>query len=65
MIIPMTLIKHFDWQNVRVMESLSSSYDFGIVAMGPAAVIAEKKKFKEILIVGIILFCCFIFNHWI
>ena len=36
MIIPMTLIKHFDWQNVRVMESLSSSYDFGIVAMGPA-----------------------------
>ena len=30
---------------------------FGILAMGPAAVLAEKKgKFKEILIVGIILF---------
>jgi MFS family permease len=30
---------------------------FGILAMGPAAVLAEKKgKFKEILIVGIVLF---------
>jgi predicted MFS family arabinose efflux permease len=57
MIIPMTLIKHFDWQMSELWKVYLPAMIFGIVAMGPAAVIAEKKgKFKEILIVGIILF---------
>ena len=57
MIIPMTLIKNFDWQMSELWKVYLPAMIFGIVAMGPAAVIAEKKgKFKEILIVGIILF---------
>lgn len=57
MIIPMTLIKHFDWQMSELWKVYLPAMIFGIVAMGPAAVIAEKKgKFKEILIAGIILF---------
>ena len=57
MIIPMTLIKHFDWQMSELWKVYLPAMIFGILAMGPAAVLAEKKgKFKEILIVGIILF---------
>lgn len=57
MIIPMTLIKHFDWQMSELWKAFLPSMIFGILAMGPAAVLAEKKgKFKEILIIGIILF---------
>jgi len=57
MIIPMTLIKNFDWQMSELWKVYLPAMIFGIFAMGPAAVIAEKKgKFKEILIVGIILF---------
>lgn len=57
MIIPMTLIKNFDWQMAELWKVYLPAMIFGILAMGPAAVLAEKKgKFKEILIVGIILF---------
>ena len=57
MIIPMTLIKHFDWQMSELWKVYLPAMIFGILAMGPAAVLAEKKgKFKEILIIGIILF---------
>ena len=57
MIIPMTLIKNFDWQMAELWKVYLPAMIFGIFAMGPAAVLAEKKgKFKEILIIGIILF---------
>ena len=57
MIIPMTLIKNFDWQMAELWKVYLPAMIFGIFAMGPAAVMAEKKgKFKEILIIGIILF---------
>ena len=57
MIIPMTLIKNFDWQMAELWKVYLPAMIFGILAMGPAAVLAEKKgKFKEILIIGIILF---------
>lgn len=57
MIIPITLIKHFDWQMSELWKVYLPSMLLGIVAMAPAAIIAEKKgKFKEILLAGIILF---------
>lgn len=57
MIIPITLTKHFGWQMSELWKVYLPAMIFGILAMGPAAIIAEKKgKFKEILIVGIIFF---------
>jgi len=57
MIIPMTLIKNFDWQMSELWKVYLPVMIFGILAMGPAAVLAEKKgKFKEILIIGIVFF---------
>ena len=57
MIIPMTLIKNFDWQMAELWKVYLPAMIFGIIAMAPAAILAEKKgKFKEILIIGIILF---------
>lgn len=57
MIIPITLIKHFDWQMSELWKVYLPVMILGIIAMGPSAVIAEKKgKFKEILLIGIILF---------
>ncbi len=57
MIIPMVLIKEFSWQMSELWKVYLPSMIFGILAMGPAAVIAEKKgKFKEILAVGIVFF---------
>ena len=57
MIIPVTLIKHFDWQMSELWKVYLPVMILGIIAMGPSAVIAEKKgKFKEILLIGIILF---------
>ncbi len=57
MIIPMVLIKDFDWVLSELWKVYVPAMIFGVLAMGPAAVFAEKKgKFKEILIVGIIFF---------
>jgi MFS family permease len=57
MIIPMVLIKDFDWVLSELWKVYVPAMIFGVLAMGPAAVFAEKKgKFKEILIIGIILF---------
>ncbi len=57
MIIPMALINNFQWQMSELWKVYLPSMIFGILAMGPAAVMAEKKgKFKEILVVGIIFF---------
>ena len=57
MIIPMVLIKQFDWVLSELWKVYVPAMIFGVLAMGPAAVFAEKKgKFKEILIIGIIFF---------
>lgn len=57
MIIPMVLIKNFHWEMGDLWKVYLPSTIFGILAMAPAAILAEKKgKFKEILIVGIFFF---------
>ncbi len=57
MIIPMVLIKTFSWDLKDLWQVYLPAMVFGILAMAPAAIIAEKKgKFKEILIIGVIFF---------
>jgi len=57
MIIPMILIKNFEWQMSELWKVYLPAMIFGFVAMAPAAILAEKKgKFKEILAIGIVLF---------
>ena len=57
MIIPMVLIKHYEWIMADLWKVYLPATIFGVIAMAPAAIIAEKKgKFKEVLIAGIIFF---------
>ena len=57
MIIPMILIKNFEWQMSELWKVYLPAMIFGFIAMAPAAILAEKKgKFKEILAIGIVLF---------
>lgn len=57
MVIPIALTKEYGWQISELWKVYLPAMIFGFLAMAPAAIIAEKKgKFKEILIVGIILF---------
>lgn len=57
MIIPMTLINQYSWQMNELWKVYLPAMIFGILAMGPAAVFAEKKgKYREILILGILFF---------
>ncbi len=57
MIIPMVLINNFDWNIKELYLVYAPAMLFGVIAMAPASIIAEKHgKFKEILIVGILLF---------
>ena len=57
MIIPMMLIKNFQWEMSDLWKVYLPAMIFGFIAMAPAAIIAEKKgKFKEILAIGIVLF---------
>ena len=57
MIIPMVLIRNYEWVMADLWQVYLPATIFGVIAMAPAAIIAEKKgKFKEILIVGIIFF---------
>ncbi|MCP4970397.1 MAG: MFS transporter [Arcobacter sp.] len=57
MIIPMMMINNFSWQLSELWQVYLPSMVCGFIAMAPAAIIAEKKgKFKEILVLGIILF---------
>ena len=57
MIIPITLINNFKWEMSDLWQVYLPGMIFGIVAMGPASILAEKKgKFREILLAGIILF---------
>ncbi len=57
MIIPIALIKHYQWEMTDLWKVYLPAVIFGIFAMGPAAVIAEKKrKFREVLVFGIVFF---------
>ncbi len=57
MIIPMILIRNFQWEMSELWKVYLPAMIFGVLAMGPAAIIAEKKgKFKEILIIGVLFF---------
>jgi multidrug resistance protein len=57
MIIPMVLIQNFGWDVKELYKVYAPAMVFGVLAMAPAAIIAEKKgKFKEILIAGIFFF---------
>lgn len=57
MIIPMVLIKHYHWVMGDLWKVYLPATIFGVLAMAPAAILAEKKgKFKEVLIAGIIFF---------
>lgn len=57
MIIPMMLIKNYQWEMGDLWKVYLPAMIFGFLAMAPAAILAEKKgKFKEILALGIIFF---------
>ena len=57
MIIPMILIKNYEWQMSELWKVYLPSMILGFLAMAPAAILAEKKgKFKEILMIGILFF---------
>jgi predicted MFS family arabinose efflux permease len=57
MIIPIILTIHFNWQTSELWKVYIPAMIFGVGAMGPAAIFAEKRgKFKEILSVGILFF---------
>ena len=55
MIIPIVLIKTYGWSENELYKIYLPSMIVGILAMGPAAMIAEKKgKFKLILLLGVL-----------
>jgi len=55
MIIPIVLIKTYGWTQSELYKIYLPSMIVGIMAMGPAAMIAEKKgKFKLILLLGVL-----------
>ncbi len=57
MIIPMVLINNYEWIMADLWKVYLPATIFGVLAMGPAAILAEKKgKYKEVLIAGIIFF---------
>ena len=57
MIIPIILTRNFDWAMTDLWKVYLPAMIAGVLAMGPAAVMAEKKgKFKQILLIGIIFF---------
>lgn len=57
MIIPMVLLKNFGWDLKELYKVYAPAMVFGVLAMAPAAILAEKHgKFKEILMAGIFFF---------
>ena len=65
MIIPIVLTKDFGWEMGELWKVYIPAMIAGVLAMGPAAVFAEKKgKFKEVLLVGIVFIFNLLFNYW-
>lgn len=57
MIIPMVLIRNFEWVLADLWKVYLPATICGVLAMAPAAILAEKKgKFKEVLMMGIFFF---------
>ncbi len=57
MIIPIILTKSFGWTLTDLWKVYVPALILGVLSMGPAAILAEKKgKFKEILLLGIFFF---------
>jgi MFS family permease len=57
MIIPIILTRNYGWELTDLWKVYLPAMIAGVLAMGPAAVLAEKKgKFKQILLVGIVFF---------
>jgi predicted MFS family arabinose efflux permease len=57
MIIPVVLTKTYGWELSELWKVYIPAMIAGILSMGPAAVMAEKKgKFKEVLLLGIVFF---------
>lgn len=57
MIIPIILTRSYGWEMTDLWKVYLPSMIAGVLAMGPAAVMAEKKgKFKQILLIGIVFF---------
>ena len=57
MVIPIVLTKTFAWDMTELWKLYIPAMIFGIIAMGPAAIMSEKKgMFKQILMAGIVLF---------
>ena len=55
MIIPIILVKTYGWEKSELYKIYLPSMIVGILAMGPAAMIAEKKgKYKLILLLGVL-----------
>lgn len=55
--IPLILTQNFDWELKELYKAYVPAMLLGLLAMGPAAILGEKKgKYKEIFIVSIILF---------
>ncbi len=57
MMIPIILTRTYGWELVDLWKIYLPAMFAGIFAMGPSAMLAEKKgKFKEVLLVGIVFF---------
>jgi predicted MFS family arabinose efflux permease len=57
LVIPIILTRDYSWEKSELWYVYLPSMIFGILSMGPAAIIAEKKgKFREILALGIVFF---------
>ena len=57
MIIPIILTRTYGWEMTDLWKVYLPAMIAGVLAMGPAAVLAEKKgKFKQILLIGIVFF---------
>jgi hypothetical protein len=57
MLIPIILTKIYSWELKDLWQVYIPSMIFGFLAMGPAAILAEKKgKFREVLVIGILFF---------
>ncbi|MDY0179922.1 MFS transporter [Aliarcobacter skirrowii] len=57
LVIPIILTKVYSWEIKDLWQVYIPSMILGLLAMGPAAVLAEKKgKYKEVLLIGILFF---------
>ena len=58
LVIPIILTKTYSWEIKDLWQVYIPSMILGLLAMGPASILAEKKKgkYRELLVIGILLF---------